>query len=150
MVYHWTYTFGDEPLTEQDRVEPGSGREPSEHLPDYRKVRNQANDYLMDRRAQKTELFSGIVGINNQDHAVQESMGPIVDRTREHLGPADRAIIVAREMLLDAIERVEADGDPPGLDGDYVHLRVAVATLPRTADWRAAVGATAAPQPVQA
>jgi phthalate 4,5-dioxygenase len=139
MVYHWTYTFGEAPLTAQDREEPGSGREPSEHLADYRKVRNRDNDYLLDRQAQKTALFSGIAGINNQDHAVQESMGPIVDRSREHLGPADRAIIVAREMLLDVVEQVQAGGDPPGLDGDYRALRVAVGTLPASEDWRAAL-----------
>ena len=37
--------------------------------------------------------------INAQDRAVQESMGVIVDRSREHLGPADRAIIAARRLL---------------------------------------------------
>jgi phthalate 4,5-dioxygenase len=147
MVYHWTYSFGDEPLTEDDRIEPDSGREPSEHLPDYRKVRNQSNDYLMDREAQKTRLFSGIEGIINQDHAVQESMGPIVDRSREHLGPADRAIIVARQMLLDGVEQVQAGGDPPGVGMAYTGLRVFVGTLPKSADWRAALPAAPTPQP---
>jgi hypothetical protein len=42
-------------------------------------------------------------------------------------------------MLLDAVERVRAGGDPPGLDGDYRGLRVAVGTLPASDDWRAAL-----------
>ena len=36
---------------------------------------------------QKTETFSGIDGINVQDRAIQESMGPLCDRSQEHLGP---------------------------------------------------------------
>ncbi len=136
MVYHWTYSLAG-PLTDDDRLEPGSGREPSEHLPDFRKVRNKDNDYLQDRQAQRLTLFSGIEGINTQDHAVQESMGPIVDRAREHVGPADRAIIIARQMLLDAVQVVAEGGDPPGLGMSYAGLSVAARTLPRAADWRA-------------
>jgi phthalate 4,5-dioxygenase oxygenase subunit len=45
--------------------------------------------------------FCGVQGINRQDIVVQESMGPIVDRTLEHLGAADRAIIHFRRLLLE-------------------------------------------------
>ena len=48
---------------------------------------------------QKTESYTGIDGINVQDRAIQESMGRIVDRSKEHLGPADKAIIQARKLL---------------------------------------------------
>ena len=41
---------------------------------------------------------------------MQESMGPIVDRSKEHLGPADRAIIVARRLLLQAVKTVQEGG----------------------------------------
>jgi phthalate 4,5-dioxygenase len=149
MVYHWTYSMGAEPLSEEDRLEPGSGREPSEHLPDFRKVRNKDNNYLIDRQAQKTELFSGIVGINNQDNAVQESMGPIVDRTQEHLGPADKAIIIARQMLLDAVDTARAGGDPPGVHGDYEQLHAIVGAYPRDGSWQAAAGGTHQPLAAQ-
>jgi len=75
------------------------------------KLRNKDMRWGIDREAQRTETFTGIAGVNTQDHAVQESAGPIVDRTREHLGPADRAIIVARQLLLKAIEAVAAVDD---------------------------------------
>jgi hypothetical protein len=48
------------------------------------------------------------VGVNTRDNALQEGMGLIVDRTREHLGTTDRAIIVMRQLLLEAIREVEA------------------------------------------
>ena len=50
---------------------------------------------------------------------MQESMGAIVDRSQEYLGPADRAIIVTRRLLLQAIQTVEDGGDPPGADTSY-------------------------------
>ena len=102
----------------------------------FRSRRNRENNYLLDRRVQRTESFTGIDGVNVQDRAVQESMGSIVDRSREHLGPADRAVIQARRLLLQAIKTVEAGGTPPGVEPTYYTLRPAEAVLPRDTDWR--------------
>ena len=85
---------------------------------------------------QRTETFTGIDGVNIQDRAVQESMGRVVDRSREHLGPADRAVIQARRLLLQAIKTVEAGGTPPGVAPTYYALRPAEAVVPRDTDWR--------------
>jgi hypothetical protein len=85
---------------------------------------------------QRTETFTGIDGVNIQDRAVQESMGRVVDRSREHLGPADRAVIQARRLLLQATRTVEAGGTPPGVEPAYYPLRPAEAVLPAGADWR--------------
>lgn len=57
----------------------------------YRKVRNLDNWYLQERQAMKTESMSGLEGILTQDHAVNETQGPILDRTREHLAASDVA-----------------------------------------------------------
>jgi phthalate 4,5-dioxygenase len=85
---------------------------------------------------QKTETFSGIEGINTQDRAIQESMGTIVDRSREHLGPADKAIIQTRRLLLGAIKTVREGGTPRGVASTYYTLRASEGVLPRDADWR--------------
>src|SRR5919109_3078571 len=108
MVWNWMYSFGDEPLTEEDRLERDSGNGPDHVDPrTFRSKVNRRNGWLIDRQVQKTETFTGINGINAQDRAVQESMGAIVDRSREHLGPADRAVIQARRLLLEAVRAVE-------------------------------------------
>jgi len=112
----------------------------------FRSQRNRENNYLLDRRVQKTETFTGIDGVNAQDRAVQESMGGIVDRTREHLGPADKAVIQARRLLLQVITTVEAGGTPPGVEPTYYSLHPAEAVLPRGVDWRTLV-APDAPRP---
>ena len=127
MVYNWEYST-TEPLTDEDRLERRLGNGPLDvDQTTFRSRRNRENNYLLDRRVQRTETFTGIDGVNVQDRAVQESMGRIVDRSREHLGPADRAVIQARRLLLQAIKTVEAGGTPPGVEPTYYTLRPAEA-----------------------
>ena len=85
---------------------------------------------------QRTVNFTGIQGVNVQDRAVQESMGAICDRTKEHLGTTDRAIIMARRILLQAARTVEDGGDPPGLGTDIYGLRAIEKILPIDVHWR--------------
>jgi hypothetical protein len=89
---------------------------------------------MIDRLVQKTQTFTGIQGTNTQDRAVQESMGRVVDRTYERLGTTDRAIITARRLLLQAVERFQAGGDPPGLDG-YYKLRAIERVIRQDENW---------------
>ena len=140
MVWNWMYSFGDEPLTAEDRLERGSGNGP-DHVDQttFRSFRHKGNNWLIDRQVQKTETFTGIDGINTQDRGVQESMGPIVDRSREHLGPADRAIIVARRLLLQAVKTVQEGGDPLGTDTSYYNARAVEQVLPKGVAWRDAL-----------
>ncbi len=82
----------------------------------YRPLANKDNDYLMDRAAQKAgRTFSGVEGIAMQDASLQESMGPIVDRTKENLVSTDNGIIMARHRLLRAVKAlVDKGAIPPG------------------------------------
>ncbi|HVQ74802.1 MAG TPA: Rieske 2Fe-2S domain-containing protein [Candidatus Binatia bacterium] len=139
MVYNWEYSTTDAPLTDEDRLERRLGNGPLDvDQATFRSKRNRANNYLLDRRVQKTESFTGIDGINVQDRAIQEGMGPIVDRSREHLGPADRAIIQARRLLLEMVRVVSESGTPRGIEPTYTAIAAAEAVLPRGADWREA------------
>jgi len=139
MVYNWDYSEG-EPLTDEDRLERRLGNGPLDvDQRTFRSIRNRRNDYMLDRQVQKTESFTGIEGVNTQDRAIQESMGRVVDRTREHLGPADKAVIQARRLLLQAVKTVGEGGTPRGVDGTYYALRAAEGVVPRDADWRQAL-----------
>jgi phenylpropionate dioxygenase-like ring-hydroxylating dioxygenase large terminal subunit len=103
----------------------------------FRCVANAANDYLIDRKAQKTTSYTGIDSIFLQDQAVTESMGPIYDRTQEHLGSSDAMIIRTRKRLLDAARALRDTGQvPPGVDAPAVYaVRSGGVVLPRGADW---------------
>jgi len=59
----------------------------------FRLTQHKGNDYLIDRKAQRTDSYPGI---HQQDQAVTESMGPIYDRTQEHLGTSDAMVIRTR------------------------------------------------------
>ena len=141
MVWNWMYSYGKEGLSDDDRMERGNGNGPDyvEQSGEFRSFRNKRNDWMIDRQVQKYETFTGIDGINTQDRAVQEGMGPIVDRSKEHLGPADRAIIATRRLLLDAVKTVQAGGNPPGADNSYYSARAIEKIFPRHDTWRQTV-----------
>jgi phthalate 4,5-dioxygenase oxygenase subunit len=98
---------------------------------------NASNDYLIDYELQKTRLFCGIQGNPLQDGAVQEGMGPIYDRTKEHLGTADAMIIRVRRLLLNALNAYVQHGvTPPGVDNpEWYSIRPVGALLPHGSNW---------------
>jgi len=62
---------------------------------------------------------------------LQESMGPIVDRSKENLVSTDNGIIMARHRLLRAIKNLmDRDEAPPGVDVAHQHVRSAAIVLP--------------------
>jgi hypothetical protein len=123
-------------LTDEDRLERGLGNGPLHVDPKtFRSLQNRSNNYGLDREVQRTESYTGIDGINQQDRALQESMGRIVDRSKEHLGPGDKAIGQARRMLRAVVKAVEAGGDPDGTGTSYYHIRAGEEVLPNDADW---------------
>lgn len=134
----WVYTFDYHPVrpleqAEREAMQRGYGVH-SENIPGtYRPLRNKDNDYLMDREAQRRgETFSGVEGIAIQDASLQESMGPIVDRTKERLVPTDAGIIKARQKLRAAAEALAADGaTPPGVDPEHHRVRSVAIVLPK-------------------
>jgi phthalate 4,5-dioxygenase oxygenase subunit len=134
----WVYTFDYHPvraLTESElqAMKDGHGVH-NENIPGtYRPVANKDNDYLMDREAQKRgEHYSGIKGIAIQDSSLQESMGPIVDRTKERLVATDSGIIKARQKLRKAALALRDEGvTPPGVDPAHQRVRSVAVVLPR-------------------
>ncbi|UTD26856.1 aromatic ring-hydroxylating dioxygenase subunit alpha [Bradyrhizobium sp. WD16] len=92
-------------------------------LPHYRSRRNRANDYGFDAKEQAAETYTGMgADINVHDQWAVESMGPIQDRTREHLGQSDKAIVQYRRLLRQEIDKV-AKGETPLLVLDEAHAK---------------------------
>lgn len=82
-------------------------------LPDYKSRRNKTNEYGFNPHEQASSTYTGMgLDINVHDQWAVESMGAIQDRTREHLGQSDKAIILYRRILREQIEKVAA-GEPP-------------------------------------
>ena len=107
------------------RVERGTIQLRDEYVIDHNiGVANKSNDSLIDREMQKTVSYTGIWGINEQDRGLQEGMGRIVDRSREHLGTADQATIAARRLLIRMAQELQ-EGIEPAIvtNGDIYRVR---------------------------
>jgi len=138
----WGYTVTwhpDRPLTTEEvaAIESWKGVY-TENLPgSFETVLNKENDYKIDRELQRTTSFTGIRGIREQDLAVQEDQwGPITDRTREHLGTTDLAVIAMRRKLLRQIENLEQGIEPAEVsDGAVYRVRSAAFIAPHDVVW---------------
>jgi phenylpropionate dioxygenase-like ring-hydroxylating dioxygenase large terminal subunit len=91
------------------------------------------NDYF--RNYEEVDTISGIPGnapgtsvkgFLAQDNMVNESQGPIVDRSREHLGAFDKVVAAARIMLLTAIREVQKGQDPKHIIRDTAKNNIVV------------------------
>jgi hypothetical protein len=120
-------------LTELERqaMEAGKGIHVTVNPSNFRPLQNKDNDYLIDRAAQKSgKSFSGVDGFGMQDASVQESMGPIQDRTKENLVSTDNGIIMARHRLMKAAKELMAKGTlPPGRDPAHQKIRSVAVVL---------------------
>ncbi|MFM0119014.1 Rieske 2Fe-2S domain-containing protein [Paraburkholderia sp. RL18-101-BIB-B] len=64
------------------------------------------------------ESWTGLRGVEVEDATIGLSQGPLYDRSREHLVPADQAVVRVRRVLLDSIKRVTQNQQPPALGLD--------------------------------
>jgi phthalate 4,5-dioxygenase oxygenase subunit len=133
----WIYTYAwnpERPLGEAERAKIASGHGViGEVGPDYVPIRNRANDYRIDREDQRHRTYTGIRGVSEQDAMVQDSQGPIVDRTREHLTPTDAAVVRFRRLVLAGAKELAA-GRVPEAARDAQSYRL------RSGSWVAGAG----------
>jgi phthalate 4,5-dioxygenase oxygenase subunit len=109
--------------------------------PDYVRIRNAANHYLQDREAQKRISYTGIEDFLNHDACATESMGPLYDRSQEHLGVSDKAVIAVRKFLLNTIRALLEGNEPPHIVRDahrnrFPNIDCFSYLLPSDVHWR--------------
>ena len=132
----------------QAETPPGSapvGRVELDYVPNttdwlgrWRLKANLANDFFVDRELQRSgKSFSGIRGIRQQDAAMTGSMGPIYDRTHEHLGTTDALIIRPRRRLIAAAKALRDEGVVPAAvdHPELYRQRSGGAIVSRDVDW---------------
>lgn len=133
----WAWSFDYHPvraltLAERSAMDDGLGVHVKYIPGTFFPLANKDNDYLIDRAAQKAgTTFSGVDGIGMQDASLQESMGSIQDRTKEHLVSTDNGIIMARHRLLKAAKALMEKGTaPPATDPEHHRVRSVAMVLP--------------------
>lgn len=110
------YKFGDDDYA---KLLPGT------YIPEG----SRANDYLLNRGQQRTVSFTGIQSAQLQDLAMQESQGRIADRTKEHLGTSDTAIVRCRRKLIETAKALREGTPPTAAAKSHLYWQRAVAAL---------------------
>ena len=140
-THHWKFVINFNRVRPLDRARfgPDAQREITEG---YRLVRNPSNRYNQDREEMRTQSFIGMGPVFFvHDAFATQGEGAIQDRSAEHLGYTDKAIIAARHLMLRAIRDVQEGSDPPNVvrdpaANDYWQLGAAQGIVGPTASWR--------------
>jgi phenylpropionate dioxygenase-like ring-hydroxylating dioxygenase large terminal subunit len=138
-THAWRYDLG---WVAERPVQPADLHKAKAIGPDYQRHSRLANHYRQDRQKQRESDFTGIENFFVEDACATETQGPIYDRGREHLGVSDRAVIVMRQALIDAVRGFQAGGEPPHLVTDpaanhFEHLDTLQGCIPSGDDWHA-------------
>lgn len=158
-MFHYVKYRYDAPITPEERVSHAAwsgfsiGSDIIDDV-DYRKRMSAENTWLQDRpRMESGETWSGIKGVNLEDIAVEESMGAIYDRSKEHLGTSDVAVIRMRRVMLDAARALAERGEAPLGTREtlpYELLRAEEGMVPLNDSWHPALSAAGDEEPVEA
>lgn len=100
---------------------------------------SRRNHFRQNRASLKRGKFSGFHSFTQEDGAVVISAGPIKDRTREILAPADAAVMRYYRMLIGLAQAAASDAKPIGVDADPRRIAGRNATLAHGVDWRTLV-----------
>jgi nitrite reductase/ring-hydroxylating ferredoxin subunit len=139
-VSHWKFNinFSRQPI-QRERIR---GQDLANVNPDYTLRRNRANRYLQDREEMRTRSFIGMgPHFATHDAFATEGPGLIQDREQEHTGSTDKAIVMARLQLLQAIQDVRGGRDPMHLirtpeSNRLGHVGAVDVVVPNEDDWR--------------
>lgn len=141
----WTDTWDiiwspvEEPLTEDECHRMTGGPNPHIATLDektYMLRGNVKNHFFIDRQAQRDSTYTGILGTREQDAAVTTGMGAVVDRTKEHLGTSDMAIIAMRRILIKAAKDLGQGNEPAAAQRpETLRVRAWSSVLPRREDF---------------
>jgi len=111
--HHWKYMITFRRSGPLDREEHKRSFE-ADITPDYRLIRNLGNRFQQDREEMKQRTFSGIgPSFVVHDAFATESQGAVQDRTSEHPGTTDQAIVAERKLLIRAIRDLQEGCEPP-------------------------------------
>ena len=131
--------YGPRPIERMSRVRETGFDDPEFYSEEDCKFRFTRADFGKQKRDAMDTNWSGFRGIALEDAVIITSMGPIYDRSQEHLVAADVAVATFRRRLFDSADRVERGEGPIGLGIDYRAVTAIDAPMPATGHWRTLV-----------
>jgi phthalate 4,5-dioxygenase len=94
------------------------------------------SDTFGQSRERMVDSWTGLRGVEVEDATIALSQGPLYDRSREHLVPADQAVMRVRRVMLNAVKRVADDKPPVGVGIDLSSVVALDADLADGATWQ--------------
>lgn len=127
---------GDSPITE-DKIVELLGLDNSDYY-DRKNCTFTAtwDNHFGQSRALMQENWTGLVGVEVEDATIGLSQGPLYDRSREHLVPADQAVVRVRRVLLESVKRAMQGQQPAALGLDLTGVSACDAELEEGAAWQ--------------
>lgn len=136
---HWYYylnPFGPVPDWYRDNALARAGADDNDFAADRG---DASNMWHQDRGAMQNGHWSGLTkNFVYEDFIIEESMGPVADRSREYLGTSDAVITRFRKILLEALKDHDKGKLPFGVGDslDYSGIRALAIRYPGDVDWR--------------
>jgi phthalate 4,5-dioxygenase oxygenase subunit len=87
-------------------------------------------------RERMLESWTGLRGVEVEDATIALSQGALYDRSKEHLVPADQAVMRVRRVLLDSVRRTIDNKPPLGVGIDLSQVAARDAELQDGAAWQ--------------
>ena len=132
----YTVRYGSAPLSREGRLRETGFDDPTAYTLSEQRLLLDRTNYNRQQRDIMDRSWSGLNGIAFEDAVIATSMGPIQDRTREHLIASDVAVARLRRRLLDSMARVDR-GEPPIGAGIDVHVISSIdSEVPAAGHWR--------------
>jgi phthalate 4,5-dioxygenase oxygenase subunit len=131
--------YGQRPIERMSRVRETGFDDPEFYSDADCKFRFSRGDFAKQKRAAMDVSWSGFRGIALEDAVIVTSMGPIYDRSLEHLVAADVAVVHFRRRLFEQADRVERGEPPIGVAVDHRAVTAIDAPMPAAGHWRTLV-----------
>ncbi|NML97450.1 Rieske 2Fe-2S domain-containing protein [Paraburkholderia sp. RP-4-7] len=127
---------GETPITEEKIIELLGLNDPRYYnRKDCTFTASWADTFGQNRELMK-ENWTGLRGVEVEDATIGLSQGPLYDRSREHLVPADQAVVRVRRVLMESVKRAMEDKQPAALGLDLRGVSACDAQLEDGANWQ--------------
>jgi len=132
----YTVRYGSASISRESRLRETGFDDPEVYSQEQQRLLLTRANYNRQRRDTMDRNWSGLNGIAFEDTVIATSMGPIQDRTKEHLIASDLAVARLRRRLLDSAARIERGEPPVGAHVDTSLISSIDAPAPQGAHWR--------------
>jgi hypothetical protein len=139
---HWKYGILFSRTKKLEEEERSRAMDPEVTFVDRRLKRNKANRYLQSQEEMHEKSYGGMgPSFLVHDACVTEGQGLIQDRSAEHLGYGDKAIIGQRKLLLRSLRAVSQGEEPAHIirspkSNRFAHLVALGVVIPESENWR--------------